>query len=114
MEGGSYTTKNPFSTIWMFCLLVSHGLWWGFVVTSIWNWFFVDAFGFSVLRLPVAIVICLLLMELSPWLRDNSPSVEKGKLTGAKIFETTFNSWLNLVVKGGSVLLVAWIARSFM
>ena len=109
-----YTTKNLFPLVWGICLLVSHDLWWGFIITSVWNWFLVHNFGFPVLRLPTAVVICLIMTQLFYRLKD-STSVEKGKLTGARLIESTLNGWLNMVfMQGGPVLLVAWIAHLFM
>jgi len=109
-----HTTKSRFVMVWMFFLTISYAFWWSFVIISVWNWFLVRSFGFPVLRLPVVVPIFLLLSQFFSGFNRLSSENNK-ELTGVKMIEITLNSWLNMVLmQGGPVLLVAWIAYFFL
>jgi len=79
--------------------------WEGFVLTKLWAWFMVPAFGLPSLTVPLAIGICLIAAFLT--------HQQNFKVSSGDELKDAFNAWGYGFFVSLMLFFIGWIVKSF-
>lgn len=93
--------------LWILAVILGVGatVWKGYVMTILWSWFLIPAFGFPILSIPVAIGITMVI-ALCVAVPSKKSETDPGKLAGMVV---AYGYLVPLFSLG-----IGWIVKQFM